>query len=45
MVKRVIKGWDCERARLEFEEKGEDEWSLLNVRCASANLQPDVSVR
>lgn len=45
MVKRVIKGWDCERARLEFEEEGEDEWLLLNVRCASANLKPGVSVR
>lgn len=44
MVKRVIKGWNCERGRLEFEEEGEDEWLLLNVRRASANLKPDVSV-
>jgi len=44
VVKRVIKGWNCERGRLEFEEEGEDEWLLLNVRRASANLKPDVSV-
>lgn len=44
MVKRVIKGWDCERVRLEFEEEGEDEWLLLNLRCASAKLKLDVSV-
>lgn len=32
MVKRVIKGWDCERVCLEFEEEGKDEWLLLDVR-------------
>lgn len=27
----MIKGWDCERVRLEFEEEGKDEWLLLNA--------------
>ena len=32
MVKRVIKGWECERVCLEFEEEGKDEWLLLSKR-------------